>query len=440
MSNRSVWEQIEMPKFPFASGEINTDVLVIGGGIVGLLTAYKLQKSGVSCVVAESDRICGGVTSGTTAKVTFQHGLIYQKILQEYGAEKAKMYLEANKNALKNIAALCRDIDCDFQKVDSYIYSLNDRAALEREIRALEKIGFSAELCDNIELPFSTAGAVKFKKQAQFQPLKFLRGIIDQMREPNGKVRVFEYTRIIDLKGNTALSKNAKITADKIVVATHFPFVNTHGSYFLKLYQSRSNVIALENAPNVHGIYMDADTNGLSFRNFGDLLLIGGGAHKTGEPCRLGELKAFAEENYPNSPIKFSWGAQDCMSLDGIPYIGNYSKLTPNMYVAAGFNKWGMTSAMAAAEIIRGKILGKEEPYTEVFSPSRSILKKQLWINSANAVKNLLTPTAPRCPHMGCALKRNRAEHSWDCPCHGSRFTEDGKLLDNPANGDLHNP
>lgn len=440
MSNRSVWEHTKMPEFPSASGEIKTDVLVIGGGIAGLLTAYELQKSGVSCIVAESGRICGGVTRGTTAKVTFQHGLIYQKILHGYGTEKAKMYLEANKNALKNIAALCRDIDCDFQKIDGYIYSRNDRASLEREIDALEKIGFSAEFCNHIELPFSTAGAVKFKNQAQFDPLKFLLGVTDKMCKPNGNVRIFEHIRIIDIKDGAALSKNAKITADKIVVATHFPFVNTHSSYFLKLYQSRSNVIALENAPNVHGIYMDADTNGLSFRNFGGLLLIGGGAHKTGEPCRRGELEAFAAKNYPNSPIKFSWGAQDCMSLDGIPYIGNYSALTKNMYVAAGFNKWGMTNSMAAAEILCDKILGKENPYAEVFDPSRSILKKQLWINSGNAVKNLLTPTAPRCPHMGCALKRNSAEHSWDCPCHGSRFTENGKLLDNPANGDLRNP
>lgn len=440
MGNKSVWERTKMPEFPAASGEIKTDVLVIGGGIAGLLTAYELQKSGVSCVVAESGRICGGVTHGTTAKVTFQHGLIYQKILRGYGAEKAKMYLEANKNALKNIAALCRDIDCDFQKVDSYIYSRNDRAALEREIEVLEKIGFSAEFCDNIDLSISTAGAVKFKNQAQFDPLRFLRGVTDKMCKPNGNVQIFGNTRIIDLKGSTASSKNAKITADNIVVATHFPFINTHGSYFLKLYQSRSNVITLENAPNVRGIYMDADTNGLSFRNFGDLLLIGGGAHKTGEPCRRGELEAFAARNYQNSPIKFSWGAQDCMSLDGIPYIGNYSARTKNMYVAAGFNKWGMTSAMAAAEILRDKILGKENPYAEVFDPSRSILKKQLWINGANAVKNLLTPTAPRCPHMGCALKRNSAEHSWDCPCHGSRFTENGKLLDNPANGDLRKP
>ncbi len=432
--DKSIWESAQMPEFPAARGNLKTDVLIVGGGIAGLLTAYELQKSGVSCIVAERRRICGGITGRTTAKVTFQHGLIYQKILREYGAEKARMYLEANRNALKKIAALSRDIDCDFRKTDSYIYSRDNRAALENEINALDKIGFSAELCEKPELPIATVGAVKFGNQAQFDPLKFLRGIVEEMSEG---VSIFEHTHIIDINGKTALSKRARISADKIVIATHFPFVNTHGSYFLKLYQSRSNVIALENAPDLHGMYMDENTNGLSFRNYGNYLLIGGGAHKTGEPCRRRELEAFAANVYPRLPIKYAWGAQDCISLDGIPYIGNYSALTPDMYVATGFNKWGMTNAMAAAEILRGMILGKPDPCAAIFDPSRSILKKQLLINGFNAAKNLLTLTVPRCPHMGCALKWNAEEHSWDCPCHGSRFTKEGKLLDNPSNVDL---
>lgn len=426
-----------MPEFPAARGNLKTDVLIVGGGIAGLLTAYELQKSGVSCVVAERRRICGGITGRTTAKITFQHGTVYQKIFLGYGAEKAKMYLEANRGALKMFAALSRKIDCDFQKTDSYIYSRDNRAILEAEINALAKLGFAAEFCERPELPIATVGAVKFADQAQFAPLKFLRGIVEEMSD---NVRIFEHTHIIEISGRTALSKCARITADKIVIATHFPFVNTHGSYFLKLYQSRSNVIALENAPDIHGMYMDENTNGLSFRNCGGYLLIGGGAHRTGEPCRRKELELFAANVYPDLAVKYAWGAQDCMSLDGIPYIGNYSALTPDMYVAAGFNKWGMTSAMAAAGILRDKILGKRNPYAAVFDPSRSMLKKQLWINGFSAVKNLLTPTVPRCPHMGCALKWNSEERSWDCPCHGSRFAKDGRLLDNPANVDLDKP
>lgn len=435
--DKSIWESEQMPEFPSARGTLKTDVLIIGGGIAGLLTAYELQKSGARCTVAERKRLCGGITGRTTAKVTFQHGLIYQKILRGYGAEKAKMYLEANQNALKKIAELCRKIDCGLQKLDGYIYSRDNRAVLEDEINALAKIGFSAEFCEKPELPIGTVGAVRFKNQAQFEPLKFLRGVVEEMSD---NVRIFEHTHIIEVNGRTALSKRARISADKIVIATHFPFINIHGSYFLKLYQSRSNVIALANAPDIHGMYMDENTNGLSFRNYGDYLLIGGGAHKTGEPCRRRELEEFAANIYPELPLKYAWGAQDCISLDGIPYIGNYSALTPDMYVATGFNKWGMTNSMAAAEIIRDKILGKPNPYAAVFDPSRSILKKQLWINGFNAVKTLLTPTVPRCPHMGCALKWNAAENSWDCPCHGSRFTKDGRLLDNPSNVDLDKP
>ncbi|MCM1164759.1 MAG: FAD-dependent oxidoreductase [Lachnospiraceae bacterium] len=437
MENLSVRETVEMPEFPAASGSIGTDALIVGGGIAGLLTAYELQKSGVSCVVAERFRIGSGTTRGTTAKLTFRHGLIYQKILRAYGAERARMYLEANQNALKRYAELCRKIDCGFRKTDGFIYSRDDANALEREVRALARIGFSADVCRVTELPFPTVGAVRFKNQAVFEPPRFLRGLVGEMSE---RVRIFEHTRIMEINGKTALSRGARITADKIVIATHFPFVNAHGSYFPKMYRSRSDVIALKNAPRLSGIYMDENVYSYSFGSFGELLLIGGEAHKTGEPCRRKALQDFAKRAYPGAEPQYLWSAQDCITLDGIPYIGNYSALTPNMYVAAGFNKWGLTNAMAAAEILRDKILGKDNPYAAVFDPSRGILKKQLAINGLNAAKNLLTPTVPRCPHLGCALKWNADERSWDCPCHGSRFARDGRLLESPAATDLNKP
>ena len=206
---------------------------------------------------------------------------------------------------------------------------------------------------------------------------------------------------------------------------------------FLKMYQHRSYVIALENAQNVEGMYVDDNIKGLSFRNYGDLLLLGGGSHRTGKSGgNWAELEAFARKYYPNSKIKYKWATQDCMTLDGLPYIGNYSKNTPNLFVATGYNKWGFTSAMVAAEILCDLVQEKHNEYASVFSPSRSILHPQLAINAAESIINLLTPTAPRCPHLGCALKYNKAEHSWDCPCHGSRFTEAGQLIDNPATDD----
>lgn len=427
MENHSVWEETRMPQFSRLQGELRTDVLIVGGGAAGLLTAYELKKSGVDCAVVERYRICGGTTKGTTAKITFQHGLIYRDIAARYGLETAGRYLKANMNAFRRIASLAQKIDCDFKKEDSYIYSRNNRRALELELFVLEKLNYPAVLEECSDLPFATVGAVRFPDQAVFDPLKFFRAIAS-------KLRIYENTHVLDVRGNTVICDGATVYAKKIVIASHFPFIDRVGCYFLKMYQSRSSVIALENATQPNGIFMDENTNGLSFRNYKDLLLIGGGAHRTGEPCRLAELRAFAEENYPQSVLKYEWSAQDCITLDKIPYIGRYSPFTPDLYVATGFNKWGITSSMAAAVLLRELILKDESEFSDVFDPSRSVFTKQLPKNIVNAAKDLLSINAPRCPHMGCALKRNRAEHSWDCPCHGSRFSKDGKLLEGPAN------
>ena len=242
-----------------------------------------------------------------------------------------------------------------------------------------------------------------------------------------------------ELKGTTAITDRGRIKADKIIVCTHFPFINKHGSYFMKLYQDRSYVIALENAPKPDGMYVDENDKGVSLRDCGDLLLLGGGGHRTGR--RGGawrELEDFAARNYPDAKVKYRWAAQDCMSLDSVPYIGRYSARTPDIYVATGFNKWGMTSSMVSAMLLTDMLKGRENPYAPVFSPSRTMLHPQLAANALEAAVNLLTPTAKRCPHMGCALKWNSEEHTWDCPCHGSRFTESGRLIDNPATGDIN--
>ena len=221
-------------------------------------------------------------------------------------------------------------------------------------------------------------------------------------------------------------------------MATHFPLINKHGLYFLKMYQSRSYVLALEHAADVNGMYRDAQEDGLSFRNYGQLLLLGGGAHRTGKKSEAWEgLVRQAKSYYPDCQEAYRWAAQDCMTLDDVPYIGRYSAGTQDLYVAAGFNKWGMTSSMVAAMMLHDMVRGKRSEYEPIFSPSRSMLHAQLAVNAFETAVNLMTPTAPRCPHMGCALKWNAQEHSWDCPCHGSRFAEDGTLLNTPATGDL---
>lgn len=432
VSAHSVWSlDSQIPSFDKLKGDVDTDVLIIGGGLAGILCAYMLNQSGVDCILVEADRICSGITKNTTAKITSQHGLIYDKIRREFGLEKAELYLRANEEALESYKKLCRDIDCDFEIKDAFVYSLKDTKCLEKELSTLEKIGFDASFTDNLPLPFSVAGAIRFKEQAQFNPLKFVSHI-------SKRLNIFEHTKVRELIKTTAVTDGGRITAKEIVVATHFPFINKHGSYFIKMYQHRSYVVALKNAANVDGMYIDEDSNGLSFRNFGDLLLMGGGAHKTGKSGgSWQELSHLAGLYYPNAREQYRWATQDCMTLDGLPYIGRYSKNTPHMLVATGFNKWGITSSMAAATIIRDMILEKDNPYTEVFSPSRTILRPQLAVNGLNAVVNLITPSSKRCPHLGCALKWNKYEHSWDCPCHGSRFSERGELINNPATANL---
>lgn len=429
---KSLWnENISRPDFPTMKNDIKTDVLIIGGGIAGNLTACFLQEKGVPYVLAEKDRICGGTTGNTTAKITFQHGLIYDKILRSEGSEKAKAYLQANRKAFEKYAELCKNIDCDYEIKDNYVYSLDDRKKLENEMNALSKIGYDAVFSERLPLPINVAGAVCFKNQAQFHPLKFLFSIAKNLN-------IYEHTFVREMIGTTAVTSGGKIHADKVIVTTHFPFINKHGSYFLKLYQHRSYVIALENAQNVYGMYVDEYKTGYSFRNYNNLLLLGGGGHRTGKNGgNWNELRRFKEKYYPDSTEKYFWAAQDCISLDSIPYIGRYSKNTPNLYTASGFNKWGMTGAMLSAMLLSDMVCGISSEFEEVFSPSRNIIKPQLFINGFEATKNLITPTKKRCPHLGCALKWNPDEHSWDCACHGSRFSENGKVLDNPANGDL---
>lgn len=429
---RSLWhDNVSLPEFPQLNKDIRTEVLIIGGGITGILTAYFLHENGVPCVLAEKNRLCGGTTGNTTAKLTFQHGLIYADMLQRFGAEKTKMYLQANRAAFEKYAELCKNISCDFERKDNFVYSADDRKKLEAEMNALEKAGYSAEFRESLPLPIKTSGAVCFPDQAQFHPLKFLRSVSEGLE-------IYENTFVREMIGTTAVTDRGKIHADKVIVTTHFPFINKHGSYFLKLYQHRSYVIALKNAQNVNGMYVDESKTGLSFRNYGDLLILGGGAHRTGKNGgNYNELRSFAAEHYPNAEEKYHWAAQDCMSLDNIPYIGNYSANTPDMYTACGFNKWGMTGSMLSAMLLSDMICGRENAYAEVFSPSRTIIRPQLFANGFEAVKNLLTPTEKRCPHMGCALKWNSCEHSWDCACHGSRFSENGTVLENPANGNI---
>lgn len=426
----SLWEEtVTMPRFPALEGDRQVRVLIIGGGMAGLLCAHMMERAGIDYLLVEAGELCGGITAGTIAKITAQHGLIYDKLISQWGEERARDYLQANRWALAQYRSLCQEIDCDFQPQDNVVYTLEDCKAVKREVYALRRLGAPAKLCSP-QLPVPTAGGVCLPEQAQFHPLKFAAALAQGLN-------IRTHTKVRHLLPGKAVTDHGEIKAAHIIVATHFPMLNKHGGYFLKLYQHRSYVLAVKNAPLPEGMYVDGSGSGLSFRRWGDVLLLGGGGHRTGKQGGgWRELEAFAARHWPHGEIVGRWAAQDCMTLDGIPYIGRYGKGCDNLWVAAGFNKWGMTSAMAAARLLRDGVQGTETPWAEVFSPQRRWLHPQLAVNAFEATVNLLTPVGPRCPHMGCVLKWNRAERTWDCPCHGSRFTPQGQLIDNPATDD----
>lgn len=424
---KSVWQENNNPQYKSLEGNITADVLIIGGGIAGILCAAALKENDIDCVLLEKERILNGNTGNTTAKITVSHGFIYQKILKKYGKDTAKKYYVANKRAIEKYKLLSKTHPCDFETKDMYVYSKKDYKKIHKEFDALRVIGVDAEICQPDELPFETKGAIKYKNQAQFNPIKFLYSLAKDLN-------IYENSFVKKVKGNTAYTDSGSVTFKKVIFATHFPFIDRYGLYFLKMYQHRSYVLALKNAKALSGMYVDECDKGLSFRSYKNYLIIAGGGSKTG--CKSGgfnELIRLCSLYYPKAEIEYKFAAQDCMTLDKMPYIGRYSYFKSNYFVATGFNTWGMTNAMIAADLLCNMITGKQNELSEIFNPQRCIFTLQLLCNAFSAIKNLITPTIPRCSHMGCALKWNKYEKVWECPCHGSRFSESGKILDNPT-------
>ena len=454
-----------------------TKVVVIGAGIAGLLTAYFLHKENVKTIVLEAKKVASGQTINTTAKITSQHNLIYNNLIKNFGQEIARGYALANEEAIKNYAKIIKEnnISCHFKREPAYVYSLDDILKIEKEVEAANKVGIKAKFATKTSIPLDVKGSIKFPNQASFNPLEFLKGIIKPLK-------IYEDTMVRAIEGNKVITDKAVVTANHIVIATHYPLLNTPGYYFLRIHQESSYVIGLENVPKLGGMYIDEADNGFSFRNYDDKLILGGPGHRTGENKYGGYydvLRSKAKDLFPDSREVCHWSAQDCVTIDNIPYIGRYSSSTPHMYVATGFKKWGMTSSMVSAMIICDLILSRNNPYEQVFNPQRfkiTASMKTLNEEIKNSTKGLIIDKLkiPKktidyikkgrgeiveydgvkigiykdeegktyavfasCSHLGCELKWNQDELSWDCPCHGSRFDYEGRLIDNPAKEDI---
>ena len=487
----SLWIETTKNKINLKSleGDEETEICVIGGGLFGLTTAYYLTKCGKKVIVLEKGEIGSKVSGNTTGKITSQHDLFYAHLIDNYGEEYAKKYLEANEKAIENIKQIIKEeqIDCDFNVQKSYVYTTKEDEVLEiqKEVAVVNKLGKDAKFVNKIDLPIKIKGAIEFEGQAQFHPRKYMLGLANSIEKQN---KIYQYTTVTDVEKNGEKYKvytdKGSVEAKYIVMASHFPIINMPGFYFVKMYQSTSYLIAVETKSQLpQGMYINVKEPMYSFRtanyNGKKILLIGGVGNKTGEPIEdnshYKKLEKKAREMYPDCKILYRWNTRDCISLDKIPYIGEFSNLMKNVYVGTGFKKWGMTSTNVAANIVVDKIMKNENKYEEIFTATRMKPIKNRWevenilkqtVNSIALNKFKIEPYSieqikndnaaiieingdnigvykdakgevyavkPNCSHLGCLLSWNNLDKTWDCPCHGSRFDYMGRNIYEPA-------
>ncbi len=541
-------------KFNKLEKDISTDVCIVGAGIFGLTCGYYLTKQGYNIVLLEKEKDIASKTTGhTTAKITSQHNLIYKYLIDSLGESMAKKYLYANQDAIENIYQIINDenIDCDFVRQDSYVYTnnLDELEKIKLENKAVNSLGFKSEFVTSTPLPFNVLGALRFPNQAEFNPIKYAYGLakcitsngssaIDglvnagsvgsvsvgdgivenspggaSLNLAKGTGEIYTDTLVQNIKKENdefiTSCKDYVVRSKYVILASHYPFIDRLGYYFLKMYQSTSYVIAVDIGDKTFdGMYINSKQPTFSYRfaNFSGscgkrLLLVGGADHKTGSKIDLSNAYSILEyeviKYYPDCKVLYKWNTEDCITLDKIPYIGEFSHFMPNMYIGTGFNKWGMTSSNVAGNIIVDKILGRENEYENVFKATRlhpiknnvelgnmikettnsfvinkfkvpdadldviednSVMSGSKKAGNFEEIKNdsghvlkyngqtigiykdndgKIFAVNPICTHLGCLLSWNNLDKTWDCPCHGSRFDYKGHQLYNPAIRDL---
>lgn len=474
--------------------DIKVEVAVVGGGIVGLTAAYLLKKQGVKVAVLEASKILQGATGFTTAKITSQHGLIYDKIINIFGLDLAKQYANANEDSIDFIENLVEElnIECNFERTSAYMYTADEKYIkdIEKETEAALKVGIKARFLRDLPIDLGSKAAVVFENQAQFHPRKYLLPIAEKIHGDGSFI--FENTEAMGIeKGdliNITTSTGKKVSASKLIIASHFPFYDGMGLYLARLRPQRSYIVATrikEKFPGGMFINVENPTRSLRVQKDGEnqLVLVGGEGHKVGHGKEFSDnysnLEKFAKSIFTVEDIPYKWSAQDYITLDQVPYVGELTSGEDNIYVATGFAKWGMTNGTAAARILTDKVLGKTNPWEEVYNPSRHFTAtayKKLFTENFDVAKEYVMGKIKRgdsnidlkpgegkvvridndkygaykdekgnlhivditCTHVGCELRWNDAEKSWDCPCHGSRFTYDGEILEGPATHKLN--
>lgn len=488
---QSYWRaSYEATTFPKLEEDVSADVIIVGGGITGITSAYLLANEGFKVILIDAGQLLSGTTGHTTAKITTQHGVIYDELIRNVGRNMARLYYEANDEALQFMKQTIdkHQIDCELTEQDAYIYATTDGYAdeLEKELLAYEKLGIKGELVESIPFNIQIKNALVMKKQAQFHPLKYLAHLVKIIMEKGG--RIYENTTAVNIEKEeqkTVLtSEGHRLSGRYVLVCSHFPFYEGLGLYFTRMYSDRSYAVVVKTkTPIPGGMYLSVDAPSRSLRSIQvdgeEMVLLVGEDHKTGQGIDTmsyyNSLATFAEDVFDVERIVYRWSAQDLITIDKIPYIGPLTSNNPNVLAATGFRKWGMTNGTAAALLFKHIILGQKSHYEQLFSPSRFYVNpslKNFLVENAGVVGQLIkgkldlpdkeleslandegaviTLDGHRkgayrdeqgelhivyttCTHVGCEVNWNSGDRTWDCPCHGSRFSYTGEVINGPA-------
>lgn len=493
--NVSYWiDSTHSTAHPVLQGQVEVDVAIVGGGIVGLTAAWALKRAGKTVAVIEMDRLARGVSGYTTAKVTSGHNLIYSELERKHGAQAAASYARANQLALENIASLveANNIDCDFSRRSNYVYceSLDEVDPIRQEVEAAARAGLNVSYVADLDLPYPVAGAIRLDHQAQFHPRKYLLALAIAV-DGDGSY-IFENSRVTDIREAEPCevsTAHGKVAARDVVMATHYPLLD-RGFFFPRVHPKRSYALAalIDSSTAPEGMYISTDSPTRSIRTTPDgerlLLLVGGNGHAVGQKYDTDQdyedLESWTKQRFGIDEVTHRWSTQDGATVDMLPYAGTARRSSEHVYTATGFGKWGMTNGTAGALVVSDAILGKENEFAASFDPHRATVKasaKKLITENSKiarhwfgdrvahpqrrpfddlqpgeaAVKRVgvsqvagyrdeegeLHAVSAVCTHLACIVAFNPAETSWDCPCHGSRFDTDGRVLHGPATEDL---
>jgi glycine/D-amino acid oxidase-like deaminating enzyme/nitrite reductase/ring-hydroxylating ferredoxin subunit len=486
-ATQSLWLDTAPPvEHPALAGDSRVDVAVLGGGIAGLTTALLLKRLGARVAVLEAAGVGRGVTGCTTAKVTALQATVYSQIRRRHGHEAAATYAEASLAGVARLAELAAEVapDAEAERRPAFTYAAGEeeRAAVEEEAEAAQAAGLPAELVDDADLPYPVHGAVRLEGQLQLHPVRYVQGLAAAVAGDGS--HVFERTRARSVEEGAPCrvrTTGGAVVADHVVVATHFPILD-RGLFFARMEPTRSYCLAARLAGGAppRGMSISAGSTTRSVRSHGGLLIVGGEGHPPGSgdatPERFARLEAFARAHWDVAEVTHRWSAQDPTPYDHLPFVGEYRPGSTRLWVTAGYMKWGLATATFAAMALAERIDGRESPWATAFSPSRVSLRStpdvarlaakygaDLVGDRVRPPQALRTSTIPagearvvpdgvrgkkgvfraengtlhavslRCTHMGCLVRYNAAERSWDCPCHGSRFGVDGTVLEGPA-------